>query len=89
MVTKHLTKAKFGMEVFKFCLCLSIPGVAVLVFRVRLACWPRHARKPQKRGQANAPGARMFSAGTRMLSASGASPCSLVRAGAAHVLSCP
>lgn len=33
MVTKHLTKAKFGMEIFKFCLCLSIPGMAVLVFR--------------------------------------------------------
>ena len=34
MVTKHLTKAKFGMEMLKFCLCLSIPGVAVLIFRV-------------------------------------------------------
>ena len=36
MVTKHLTKAKFGMEFFKFFLCLSIPGMAVLVFRVRV-----------------------------------------------------
>jgi len=34
MVTKHLTRAKFGMEIFKFCLCLSIPGIAVGVFRV-------------------------------------------------------
>jgi hypothetical protein len=34
MVTRHLTRAKFGMEIFKFCLCLSIPGMAVLVFRV-------------------------------------------------------
>ena len=38
MVTKHLTKAKFGMEFFKFCLCLSIPGVAVFVFRVCIVC---------------------------------------------------
>ena len=37
MVTKHLTKAKFGMEILKFCLCLSIPGMAVLVFRVSLS----------------------------------------------------
>jgi hypothetical protein len=54
MVTKHLTKAKFGMEVFKFCLCLSIPGVAVLVFRVRLACWLRHAQGGQTNAVARA-----------------------------------
>ncbi len=81
MVTKHLTKAKFGMEVFKFCLCLSIPGVAVLVFRVRFACWLRHAQEAEAR-----PNERRRA---RMFSASGAALCSLVRAGAAHVLSYP
>eukprot|EP00960_Hanusia_phi_P045841 757458-Hanusia_phi.AAC.1 len=30
LMAPHLRAARFGLEMFKFCLCLSIPGVAVL-----------------------------------------------------------
>jgi len=69
MVTKHLTKAKFGMEVFKFCLCLSIPGVAVLVFRkpenlnkaittAQYVVYPKETSRPELHDLAEAARAR-------------------------------